>query len=420
MSTLQDRLGGDAPTEPHATVASSRRDGGRRRRRGAARRDDHSRQFRIGRRIVALVLVGLLVPTVWSFYQAVSATGTDPFGVRSVEWLKDNGMTGVVNWVEHWWYSHNAPPVGGKLAHGLPHSKGVSSNAQAKEGVLPPQPAHLPPPAPLQPLVPTPLAGEGVWTATGRTVQGLPAVYTTYFRPDQFHTSEVAAAMWLDTTLMKAELVPGLQEPGGPNPWGGMVPLDQRAALVAAFNSGFKVADSRGGYFNFGQEVHPLQPGVASLVIDTAGKMNVGIWGRDFVMGPNIQTVRQNLSLLVDNGQVEPGLATDSNSKWGASLGNSLFVWRSGVGVDANGGIIYVAGPAISVPSLAILLQRAGAVRAMELDINTAWTSAYTFQPGDPANPAAIHGVKLLPAMGRNEDRYLVPGERDFFAFLAR
>jgi len=37
----------------------------------------------------------------------------------------------------------------------------------------------------------------------------------------------------------------------------------------------------------------------------------------------------------------------------------------------------------------------------------------------DPANPAAVHGVKLLPDMQRGDDRYLVPGERDFFALLA-
>ena len=371
------------------------------------------------RRVIAVVLVALLVPTVWSYYQTVSAPGTDPVTVRSVEWLKNNGMTGVVNSVEHWWYTHHAPPIGGKLKHGLPHSSGVSGTAQGKKGSSASVPAHLPPPAPIPPLVATPLAGEGIWTPTGRTVQGLPAVYITYFRPDALHTGIVVGAMWMDTTLLKAQLVPGLQEPGGPNPWGGAVPLDQRAALVAAFNSGFKVVDSRGGYYGFGQEVRPLVNGIASLVIDSNGKPSVGLWGRDFVLGPNIATVRQNLSLLVDQGQLPAGLASDSNIKWGATVGNNVYVWRSGVGIDANGGLVYVAGNGLSVPSLATLLQRAGAVRAMELDINSSWVSAYTFQQADPANPASVHGVKLLPGMQRSEDRYLVPGERDFFALFA-
>ncbi len=93
-------------------------------------------------------------------------------------------------------------------------------------------------------------------------------------------------------------------------------------------------------------------------------------------------------------------------------------MWRSGVGVDASGALTYVGGPALSIQSLAILLQRAGAVRAMELDLNTQWVSGFTFQQAS-ANPADVRGVKLLASMQRSEDRYLVPGERDFFALLA-
>jgi hypothetical protein len=371
------------------------------------------------RRVLALALFGALVPVAWSFYRAVSAQGNDPFSLRSIEWLKGNGMNGVVNEIERIYYSYNAPPVGGKLKHGLPHSSGVSGAALSRGGpkqiVIP----HLPPPMNMQPLVVPPLPNEGVWQATGRAVDGVAAVYTTYFRPDELHTGLVAAAMWMDTSLLKAELVPGLLEPGGPNPYGAQVPLSQRAAAVAAFNSGFKIADSRGGYYNFGQQIHPLQNDVASLVIDTTGRASVGLWGRDFTLTPNIATVRQNLALLVDNGQLVPGLASDSNAKWGATLGNSLFVWRSGVGTDASGALIYVGGPGLNVQSLAILLQRAGAVRAMELDINTAWVTAHTYESNNPLNPADIHGVKLLPNMDRPPDHYLTPGERDFFVMLA-
>jgi hypothetical protein len=423
MSTLQDHAGaGDAPTQPELRLGRPRAGGSGPPRRARGRSElVRRRRAKVIRRLVALVLVGLLVPTLLSYYRAVSSPGTDPVSARSVEWLKDNGMSGVVKSVENWWYTHHPPPVGGKLQHGLPHAQALGGSAHAKTkkgGSTPVVPAHLAPPTNMQPLVASPLAGEGVWTPTGRTVEGLPAVYTTYFRPDAFHTSLVASAMWMDTTLLNAVLVPGLQEPGGPNPWGGEIPLPQRAALVAGFNSAFKVADSHGGYYNFGQMVHPLVPGVASLVIDTSGKPNVGVWGRDFAMGPNIGAVRQNLSLLVDNGQIPPGLGSN-NSIWGGTVGGNVFVWRSGVGVDAHGALVYVAGPGLSVPSLAILLQRAGAIRAMELDINSEWVSAYTFQQADPANPYAVDGVKLLPAMERTNDRYLVPGERDFFAMFA-
>ena len=96
-------------------------------------------------------------------------------------------------------------------------------------------------------------------------------------------------------------------------------------------------------------------------------------------------------------------------------------MWRSGVGVDANGALIYAGGPALSVLSLARTLQAAGAVRAMELDINTDWVSAYTYVRTTRHRPQRRPsiGIKLLDDMTRGGDRYLQLGERDFFAFIA-
>ena len=54
-------------------------------------------------------------------------------------------------------------------------------------------------------------------------------------------------------------------------------------------------------------------------------------------------------------------------------------MWRSGLGVTADGAVVYVAGPGLSALSLANLLVRAGAVRAMELDINTDWVDFFTY-----------------------------------------
>ena len=55
----------------------------------------------------------------------------------------------------------------------------------------------------------------------------------------------------------------------------------------------------------------------------------------------------------------------------------------------------------------------------MELDINTSWVTAYTYQQLGISNPSVVQGVKLLPDMQRSNDRYLTPGERDFFTLFA-
>jgi hypothetical protein len=130
-----------------------------------------------------------------------------------------------------------------------------------------------------------------------------------------------------------------------------------------------------------------------------------------------VVSVRQNLDLIVDGGRPVPGLITNDHGRWGATLGGKVFVWRSGVGVDRNGNLIYVGGPGLDITTLANVLARAGAVRAMELDINSEWVSFYTYVGTTPAD---IRGVKLLGSLQRPPDRYLRDGTRDFVAMSAR
>src|SRR5256886_10239534 len=180
--------------------------------------------------------------------------------------------------------------------------------------------------------------------------------------PEPDHTNLVTGLAGMDPNLVRGVFVPVLQEPGGgPNPWGSQIPEDQRAGLVSAFNSGFKMDGARGGYYTDGQMVKPLRDGAASLVIVQDGTANVGMWGRDFAMDPGIKTVRQNLDLMVDGGQAVPGLDSDSNNKWGATLGNKVFVWRSAGRVGAHGGLLFVRGHGPHAKKLGHVLVRAGA-----------------------------------------------------------
>jgi hypothetical protein len=92
---------------------------------------------------------------------------------------------------------------------------------------------------------------------------------------------------------------------------------------------------------------------------------------------------------------------------------------RSGIGITANGALVYVAGPALTARSLAESLQRAGAVRAMTLDINPEWVT-FNFYSHPAGQPLDVTGTKLYPEMQRPADRYLPPEweARDFFEVL--
>ena len=389
----------------------------------AGKKPPRSKRSKWIRRGVAIAVVILLIPVAVSYVDYINRPGSDTISVKTVEFIRDHGGNGVVNTIERWWYTNNPPPTGGKpSAIRVPST--ITDTTTKKNTAPPSFPTiqHLAPPTA---RVATPATqveqNEGVWQPTGRLVLGQPAVYTTYVRPDALHTSYYAGLMWLDTKLLRANYIVGTEQPGGgANPWGSQIPESQRSIAIAAFNSGFKMDSANGGAYLDGQEIKPLVAGSASFVISQDGSANVGVWGRDFNMAPSVKAVRQNLVLIVDNGQLNPALQENDTSQFGATLGNNVYVWRSGVGVTADGALVYAGGPAMSIIALARTLQAAGAVRAMEMDINTDWVSAFTYVPQDPnVFGSPIIGVKLLDNMSHDGGQYLQQNSRDFFAFTA-
>jgi hypothetical protein len=391
-------------TEAAETRADSEEPGGRPRR---------TRWWKTGR-WVALVVAVALVPVGWSYASALAKPGTDGWKVRSVEWLRDHGGTAPVNAIEHWWYSHHPPSKGGAPAAILTHP------GRTETTVLAPEVKRLPPPANLQPLESPALPAEGIWRPAGRLVHGVPGLYVTAVRPDLVHSSLATGVAWMDPTLLRTVMYAGVQLPGGT--WANQAPIPPslRASLVAAFNSGFKLQDSRGGYYAEGKEVRPLIGGAASFVIDDTGRPTVGAWGRDIGMGPHVSSVRQNLALIVDGGAPVPGLDDNTRGRWGFTLGNKVLVWRSGVGVTSNGALVFAAGNGLSAATLARVLVAAGAARAMELDINSQWTRFFIYDAPDPAHPDAVEGTKLVPDIRSSPRLYLENETRDFFALFAR
>jgi hypothetical protein len=260
------------------------------------------------------------------------------------------------------------------------------------------------------------LPGEGVWRATFAGGGSRPPVLITQFRPEPFvYPQVVAGVAWINHARTSVQLYPGLQEPSVPMASRGPeeVPTSLRSKLVATFNSGFKVADSGGGFVWGGHTYIPLQNGLATIVRYRGGSVNVIRWESGAHAPPDVVWARQNLPLIVDGGRPNPDL--NNSAQWGATLGNQALVWRSAVGVDRRGNLLYVAGPDQGLASLATTMIHAGAVRAMEMDINTYWTSLITYRyPGarDPAN--------LLQSMDRSPLRYLSPDDRDFFAVYLR
>jgi hypothetical protein len=393
----------------------------RRERRALRKQKRRERSTIVGRHpktTVLLVVLVLLTP-LWA---SLGSAATDPVlgptvGSRLTEWARNHGGGGIVTWAENTWYTWNAPPKGGKPAPGAIPKAAAPTTVPVAVG-----PAHLPVPAAITPFVAVPTAGEGQWHPVGRTVDGTPTMYAAFLRPNAVNTSLVTGVAWMDTKLLSASLYAGTAIPGTGQAFSATAPITGAAlnSLDAAFNSGFRMQDSQGGFYLDGITAVPLQPDKASLAIDSAGNVTIGSWGTEVSMTPSTVAVRQNLDLLIDNGQLVPGLDANDNIKWGATLGGRVQVWRSGVGVTADGALVYVAGSGLSIVDLANLLQRAGAVRAMELDINTAWVNFSHWDLAYGAAATATNGTLLTYDQNTSPGRYFSTLSRDFFTMSVR
>lgn len=354
------------------------------------------------RTVIAAPSLFLLI-VMWSVGTAVLAPGSDPLSAKLAEWGRNHYLGFVVTTLENAQYNFSKPKIGGTLDSGASKALAENATSYAKR---------------IESLVLPPLPGEGD-LKTVYKVNGKPAIQVAFLRPDAQHTSYLAGIAIMQSSLLKFVQHPGFSEPGNIAKFNSSDQLQgsELVGLAATFNSAFKIKDSLGGYYQNGVLVKSLVTGKAALVIYSDGHLDIGSWGSEVTMNSSVTSVRQNLSLLIDNGTITPNLNQSVLAKWGWTIKNAHFVWRSGIGVDAGGNVIYVAGNSLSVQSLAELLKRAGAVRAMELDINRYWIS-YMWYPKSSAS-ASKDPIKLV-AFARPPKRYLSPSSRDFFAVYSR
>ena len=338
--------------------------------------------------------------------------------------LRENGFGVAVAFAEDLYYNYlNPPKVGGEpttkpnsdIIDELPKLNIVSDAKIANNpawGV-----ARIPSELPERLISPVvPIAGEGEWKPTKIQVNGNTAIWIAQIRPDEIHTSYWATVTWFDPKLVAFAQVPGTKIPEvtGLADRTGQVPQNLKRFYIAGLNGGFLMRDSQGGY-QFGGTVYKrLVNGKASLVTYNDGSFDVVQWGRDYV-GNDIQSVRQNMDLIVDGGVSQ--VQSEDQSKWGwvwqgVGSGKNL-VWRSAIGVRADGTMVYVIGAAMSAKSLGDVLVRAGAKRAILLDMNSAYANGFLYGP-------YRNGQRIDPASTRSPERFWLTSERDFIAVYAK
>lgn len=364
------------------------------------------------RRLVTRTVLALSAVSVgwlgWSVGQALTYPGRDGTEARLAEWGRDHHLGLAINQLEDWQYQLDPPRVGGSLS--------PEAAARMKAAVTSVRTSAVPLQPPMPSSITPALPGEGVWRPLV-TYHGLPLVQGTYVRPDPEHSSYEAAIAWISAGHATFQLHPGFREPGGDFDVPPTIPAGQRTGLMATWNGGFRITDgtSHGGFYLDGRTEGPLTAGAASEVFYRDGSIRIGSWGRDVSMTPDVVGVRQCLTLMVDGGRIASNI--DVPYAYGWAYQGKKYVERSGVGITAHGDVIMVVGQALSARTLAELMQHAGAVRAMPLDMNGAWPSFMSYDSStDPANPTPANILDF----GEAADRYYSQATRDFVAVYAR
>jgi hypothetical protein len=221
-----------------------------------------------------------------------------------------------------------------------------------------------------------------------------------------------------DQRLVRLALHSGTVDAGGSGwPYGPAIIGGERRRLVAAFNGGFKLSVGAGGFMSGGRVASPLRDGLGSIVTYSDGQTAIGAWNTEVPQrGLAIQSVRQNLPLLIDHGHLAATI--DCQSCWGATVGGAADVARSALGITADGHLMWAAGEGLSVAALGDALLSANVVRAVELDINPDWVAGYIYPHTVSGQPTNI--IPVVPNQTGVAGFFLAPYSRDFFSILAR
>ena len=258
-----------------------------------------------------------------------------------------------------------------------------------------------------------PLQGEGEWTTIVSSDQAQLIAKTTY-RPDTDRPYAQVSLVKMNTDLLKLGVVAGIQQPGGRlKPGPGRVPQDVQASnkLIAAFNGGFQQKDGYYGMIVGATTYLPLLQNLATFVIhENQPPVIVRYTGQN--LGNDVLAIRQNGPLLVDNSQIVTSSNAWNMQTWGLTTTNSMYTWRSGVGVTKEGNLVYASGPSLIPETLAKALLAAGAVDAMQLDINPIWVRYILF---DSVGSGQYSAHPLDPNMVNGGSQYLNGYQKDFF-----
>lgn len=260
-----------------------------------------------------------------------------------------------------------------------------------------------------------PIHNEGAWI--NRPLSAFPdkeVMAYTFVRPDPTRPFANVTVVQIDMKFFHLSAVAGTKQPGGPvgKPGPGVIPnqVINSGDLVAAFDGGFQYRDGQYGMVVDKTTYLPLKEGIGTLIGYKDGSVKI----IDYLgqpLGENIEFVRQNCPILIENGALSV-VDPRNKSLWGRTFSSDTYTWRSGLGLTEGGNLLFAVGNNLTPVTLAAALKMAGAKDAIQLDINPYWVRFNIF---DSQGNGAYKTSTLIRGIQDGSREYLHGYGKDFF-----
>lgn len=308
------------------------------------------------------------------------------------------------------------------------------------------------PPPPMKPLLKVPLEGEGQWVSLEndpyiKKNPGAPSPFMfSFIRTDHKRSfSQTYVVLW-DPRQVELHAQSGTQEPktATGETGDGLVPRELGVIdrLLAGFNGGFQATHGEFGMMAEGVVYLPPKPYSATVAKLDDGFTGFGTWPNDEHVPDNVVSFRQNMTPLIEDGEVNPY----KRSWWGGTppgWEEESRTIRSALCMTKEKFAAYIYGSSLDADHLIKAAQAARCDYAIHLDMNPGHTGLefYHVAPAGQLPPpegklngqwqarGAVPGMPGWEYMGRrmikymalmNFPRYINRESRDFFYLTLR
>jgi len=271
--------------------------------------------------------------------------------------------------------------------------------------------------------------GDGVWVPIEdqRRTGDAPILYKTLLHPDQNRSWAAVSIVAIDRRRAELHMVAGRYEPRGQTKEArdyerkAVISSEHQRVLLAAFNGGFKT--EHGHYGMKVDNVTIVKPRSLACWIGkfADGELVIGDWSKLAEREKDAVWWRQTPGCMLERGELHPGLRSEKNTYWGATLAGDTVIRRSAIGLSDDGTVLFSGiGDHTTARAIALALRHAGAAHVAQLDVNWSYPKFVIYQPRDGQHGELV-ATKLCDGFEFSEDQYIrEPATRDFFYLTRR